>query len=317
MSVAPFSTIASSNEFPACPGKTRIGWIGLGVMGRSMAAHLLNAGYEMFVHTRRKSTAETLLEQGATWCDSPSAVASDTHIVCVMVGFPDDVRKVVLGPQGVLNGAREGIIMVDHTTSSPALASEIAEKALSQNCVSLDAPVSGGDIGARNGTLTIMVGGDTQAQNAVAPYWNILAKTVVACGGPGDGQKTKLTNQVAIAASMVAMCEALLFASRAGLDMHTTLQAISGGAAGSWSLSNLAPRILTHDFDPGFFVEHFVKDMRLALDECRRMKLILPGLELASTLYDKLMQQGHGRLGTQALMRVLADMNNASLPMSS
>ena len=317
MSTHKHPTIASSDNFPVCPGKTRLGWIGLGVMGRSMASHLLDAGYEMFVHTRRKITAKALLKQGAVWCESPSEIAQNAHIIFIMVGFPADVEKVVLGSHGVLDGAQAGAIIVDHTTSSPSLAVDIAEKAMSQNVLSLDAPVSGGDIGAQNATLTIMIGGDAHAQTTVVPCLKLMSKTVVACGGPGNGQKTKLTNQVAIAAGMVAMCEALLFASRVGLDMKTTLQAISGGAAGSWSLSNLAPRILAHDFDPGFFVEHFVKDLRLALDECRDMHLTLPGLELASQLYEKLVTQGHGRLGTQALMRALADINNVPLPSSS
>ncbi len=283
-------------------------------MGRSMAGRLRAAGYELTVFTRRQETAADLLAAGATWADSPAAVAAASDLVSVMVGYPADVRQVVLGEEGVLAGSRPGMILVDHTTSSPELAVEIAAAAQARGVASLDAPVSGGDRGAREGTLTVMVGGDDTARQAVAPCWEAIAKTVVACGGPGTGQQTKLTNQIAIAAGMVAMCEALVYASRAGLDLETTLRAISSGAAGSWSLSNLAPRILAGDFQPGFFVEHFVKDMRLALDECRRLGITLPGLTLAESLYARLIDQGHGRLGTQALILALADIDDFPPP---
>lgn len=283
-------------------------------MGRSMAGRLRAAGYELTVFTRRQETAADLLAAGATWADSPAAVAAASDLVSVMVGYPADVRQVVLGEEGVLAGCRPGMILVDHTTSSPELAVEIAAAARARGVASLDAPVSGGDRGAREGTLTVMVGGDDTARQAVAPCWEPIAKTVVACGGPGTGQQTKLTNQIAIAAGMVAMCEALVYASRAGLDLETTLRAISSGAAGSWSLSNLAPRILAGDFQPGFFVEHFVKDMRLALDECRRLGITLPGLTLAESLYARLIDQGHGRLGTQALILALADIDDFPPP---
>ena len=303
-------TIAGeSPSWPARPGVTRLGWIGAGVMGRSMAGRLRDAGYSVTVFTRRPDTAADLLAQGATWADSPAAVAAASDIVFVMVGYPVDVREVVLGKQGVLAGSRAGTILVDHTTSSPDLAVEISAAASPRGVASLDAPVSGGDRGAREGTLTIMVGGDDAAVQAVAPCWDAVARMIVACGGAGTGQRTKLANQVAIATGMIAMCESLVFASRAGLDVETTLRAISSGAAGSWALTNLAPRVLAGDFAPGFLVEHFVKDMRLALDECRRMHITLPGLSLAESLYTRLVDLGHGRLGTQALVLALADLN--------
>lgn len=308
-------TIASSGPVPpAQPGRPRLGWIGAGVMGRSMAGRLLHAGFPLTVFTRRQESAQDLVAYGAAWAASPAEVARQADIVFVMVGYPADVREVVLGAEGVLVGCRPGTILVDHTTSCPGLAVEIAVAARSVDVASLDAPVSGGDTGARNGTLTVMVGGDEPARLAVEPCWRFLAKAVVACGGPGTGQQTKLTNQIAIASGMIATCEALLYASRVGLDLDTTLQAISSGAAGSWSLTNLAPRILSGDFAPGFFVAHFVKDMRLALDECRRMNLRLPGLALAESLYARLAEQGHGRLGTQSLVLALAQLNGMEPP---
>lgn len=293
---------------PARPGQTRLGWIGVGVMGRSMAGRLLDAGYPLTVSSRRRETAADLLARGAAWGDSPAAVAAASEIVFTMVGFPRDVAEVILGEAGALRGARPGMILVDHTTSSPELAIEIDSAARARGVHSLDAPVSGGDKGAREGTLTVMVGGDDAIRAAVEPCWQATAGTVVACGGPGSGQQTKLTNQIAIASGMIAMCEALVYAARVGLDLETTLRAIASGAAGSWSLTNLAPRILRRDFAPGFMIEHFVKDMRLALDECRRMGLSLPGLALAETLYARLLEHGHGRLGTHALIRALGDL---------
>lgn len=304
-----------TNAVPAGrPTGPRLGWIGAGVMGRSMAGRLLDAGFPLTVFTRSPQSAHDLVARGAAWATSPADVARQADIVFVMVGYPADVREVVLGDQGVLAGGRSGMILVDHTSSSPELAQEIAAAARHRGIASLDAPVSGGDTGARNGTLSVMVGGDEAARRAVEPCWRAIAKTVVACGGPGSGQQTKLTNQIAIASGMIATCEALLYASRVGLDLDTTLQAIASGAAGSWSLTNLGPRILAGDFAPGFFVAHFVKDMRLALDECRRMNLRLPGLALAESLYARLADQGHGRLGTQAIVLALAQLNGVDPP---
>lgn len=293
---------------PAGPGRTRLGWIGLGVMGRAMAGRLLDAGFGMTVYSRRQVSAADLLARGAVWAASPAAVAASSDVLFTMVGEPADVSEVVLGPQGVLAGGRPGTVIVDHTTSCPELAATIYAAALDRGISSLDAPVTGGDKGAREGTLTVMVGGDASAQAAVAPCWSVTAGKVVACGGPGMGQRTKLTNQIAIASGMIGMCEAIVFAARAGLDLETTLAAISSGAAGSWALTNLGPRILQRDFGPGFMIAHIVKDMRLALDECRRMGIALPGLTLAESLYATLVEHGHGRLGTQALVMALGDL---------
>jgi 3-hydroxyisobutyrate dehydrogenase len=294
--------------------RTRLGWIGVGVMGRSMAGRLLDAGFPLTVFTRRRESAADLLARGAAWADSPRAVAAASDVVFTMVGYPADVRQVVLGPEGVLAGLPVGGILVDHTTSSPELAETIAAAAAACGAWALDAPVSGGDKGAREGTLTVMVGGAAAAREALAACWRATAGTVVDCGGPGAGQRTKLANQIAIASGMIGMCEALLFAHRAGLDVETTLRAISPGAAGSWSLTNLAPRILRRDFAPGFMVEHFVKDMRLVLEECRRMNLTLPGLALAESLYARLAAEGSGRLGTQALVLALAQQSHLDWP---
>ncbi len=299
---------------PARPGVTRLGWVGTGVMGRSMAGRLLDAGFSLTIFSRRKEAAAGLLDRAAAWAESPAEVAAASDVVFTMVGHPADVREVVLGPRGVLAGLAPGRILVDHTTSAPALAVEIAAAARQRGGVSLDAPVSGGDKGAREGTLTVMVGGDDGVRESLGACWRATAGTVVACGGPGLGQQTKLVNQIAIASGMIGMCEALLYAHRAGLDIETTLRAISPGAAGSWSLTNLAPRIVRGDFAPGFMVEHFVKDMRLALEECRGMQLDLPGLALAESLYARLLEQGQGGLGTQALVLALAQQSRCQWP---
>lgn len=298
----------------ARPGVTRIGWVGTGVMGQSMVGRLRDAGFDIVLTTRSRAKAEALVARGCRWADSPAAVGAAADVVFVMVGHPEDVRDVILGPAGVLTRLASGAILVDHTTSSPVLAGEIAAAAAGRGVWSLDAPVSGGDKGAREGTLTVMVGGDDAPREALATCWAAVAGNVVACGGAGAGQRTKLVNQISIAGGMVGMCEALLFAHRAGLDIETTLRAISSGAAGSWSLSNLAPRITRGDFAPGFMVEHFVKDMRLALDECRRLELPLPGLSLVESLYTALLAHGRGRLGTQSLVLALAQLADHPWP---
>ena len=283
-------------------------------MGRSMAGRLLDAGFTLTLFSRTRAAADGLVGRGAVWVDTPAAVAAASDAVFVMVGHPADVREVVLGPRGALAGLAAGTILVDHTTSAPELAVEIAAQATARGVASLDAPVSGGDRGAREGTLTVMVGGPDDAREALAACWRAVAGTVVGCGGPGAGQRTKLVNQIAIASGMIGMCEALLYAFRAGLDIETTLRAISGGAAGSWSLSNLAPRIVRGDLAPGFMVEHIVKDMQLALEECRRLGISLPGLALAESLYARLVAQGRGRLGTQALVLALAEQAGVAWP---
>ncbi|OHB79978.1 MAG: oxidoreductase [Planctomycetes bacterium RBG_16_64_10] len=288
------------------PGRTRIGWIGTGVMGRSMAGHLIDAGFSLTVSNRTAAKARALLDRGAAWADTPQAVAQQSDVVFTMVGYPDDVRAVILGPTGVLAGLATGGIVVDMTTSQPSLARDIAELAAQQGVWSLDAPVSGGDVGARQATLSIMIGGDADAVRAVQPCWEALGKTIVRHGGPGAGQHAKLVNQTLIATTMIGVCEGLLYAYRAGLDLNRVLQSVASGAAGSWSLSNLGPRIIAGDFAPGFLVEHFVKDMGMALDEARTMGLSLPGLALAHQLYVALSAQGHVRDGTHALQLALA-----------
>lgn len=291
------------------PGKTRIGWIGLGVMGSSMCRHLMRRGFSMTVYNRSRSKAEPLLSEGAQWADSPKQVAAQSDIVFTIVGFPSDVRQVILGPDGVLEGARPGSVIVDMTTSEPALAVEIFQAARAKQVHALDAPVSGGDVGAREARLSIMIGGEAEIVEALRPCWEAMGKVIVHQGGPGAGQHTKMVNQILIASNMIGVCEALLYAYKAGLDLNTVLQSVSSGAAGSWSLSNLAPRIINNNFDPGFFVEHFIKDMSIALAEAGRMGLALPGLALARQLYEAVRAQGHGRAGTHALQLALAQLS--------
>ena len=294
------------------PGKTRIGWIGTGVMGTSMVGHLMDAGFSATLYSRTKAKAQGLLDRGASWADSPQAVAEQSDVVFSIVGFPNDVRDVMLGENGALAGAAAGAILVDMTTSDPSLAVEIYEAAKAKGVYSVDAPVSGGDIGAKNGTLSIMIGGDEDAVKALEPCWAAMGKTVVHQGSAGAGQHTKMVNQILIATNMIGVCEAFLYGHKAGLDLPTVLQSVGSGAAGSWSLSNLGPRIIDNNFDPGFFVEHFIKDMGIALEEGKKMDLSLPGLALSHQLYLALKAQGHGRDGTHALQLMLAGMSNVN-----
>lgn len=294
---------------PTNPKETRIGWIGTGVMGSAMCGHLLKQGYSATVFNRTRRKAEPLLSEGAKWASSPAEVAAQSDVIFTIVGFPYDVRSVILGSEGTLAACSSGAILVDMTTSQPTLAIEIASSAEQRGVMSIDAPVSGGDVGAREARLSIMVGGRSEAVEAVMPCFEAMGKTIVHQGGPGAGQHTKMVNQTLIATNMVGVCEALLYAHRAGLDLETVLQSVASGAAGSWSLSNLGPRIIANNFDPGFFVEHFVKDMGIALEEAKRMNLALPGLALANQLYLALQAQGHGRQGTHALELALAQLS--------
>ncbi|MEZ6118932.1 MAG: NAD(P)-dependent oxidoreductase [Pirellulaceae bacterium] len=291
------------------PQTTKIGWIGTGVMGKSMCGHLLAAGYATTVYSRTKSKSDDLLAAGAQWADTPKQVAEASDVIFSIVGFPADVRSVILGTDGVLAGCKPENIIVDMTTSQPSLAIEIAEAAAAQHVHSIDAPVSGGDIGAKEARLSIMIGGAESAVTSIQPLLKLMGQTIVRQGGPGAGQHTKMVNQTLIATNMIGVCEALLYAHQAGLDLETVMQSVSSGAAGSWSLSNLGPRIISHNFDPGFFVEHFVKDMGIALDEAKRMNLSLPGLALAHQLYIALQAQGHGKAGTHALQLALASLS--------
>lgn len=291
------------------PGTTRIGWIGTGVMGSSMCGHLMDAGFSATIYTRSPEKAKALLDRGAAWADSAKAVAEQSDVIFSIVGFPSDVRAVLLGDQGALAGAAAGSILVDMTTSQPTLAVEIYEAAKAKGVHSVDAPVSGGDVGAKNGTLSIMIGGDAEVVQALQPCWDAMGKTIVHQGPAGSGQHTKMVNQILIATGMIGVCEALLYGFKAGLDLETVLQSVSSGAAGSWSLSNLGPRIIANNFDPGFFVEHFIKDMGIALEESARLGLSMPGLALGRQLYAAVQAQGHGRDGTHALQLALASLS--------
>lgn len=290
---------------PVHPESTRIGWIGTGVMGRSMCGHLLQAGYQVSVFNRTPSKLEPLVQRGARACSTPKEVALQSDIVFSMVGFPADVEQVTIGPDGALAGLASGGLLVDMSTSSPGLAQRIASEAVSKECYSLDAPVSGGDIGAREAKLSIMVGGEHSQFERLLPIWKLLGKTFVYQGPSGSGQHTKMVNQILVAASMVGLCEALHYATKSGLNPETVLESVSSGAAGSWSLTNLMPRLLKEDYSPGFFVDHFVKDLGIVLDEARKMQIELPGVELAERLYKKTQSLGFGEEGTQALYKAL------------
>ena len=292
------------------PETTRLGWIGTGVMGHSMCGHLIDAGYPMTIYSRTQSKAADLLEKGASWADTPRAVAEASDVVCSIVGFPADVEEVLLGSTGALAGCQAGNILVDFTTSKPSLAVEIAEAAAAKQVESVDAPVSGGDVGAREARLSIMIGGNKEVVDSLEPIFQTVGAKSVRQGGPGAGQHTKMVNQTLIASNMVAVCEGLLYGYRAGLDLETVMESVSSGAAGSWSLSNLGSRMIAGNYDPGFFVEHFIKDMGIALEEARRMGISLPGLALAEQLYIGLASQGHRRSGTQSLILTLANLSD-------
>lgn len=277
-------------------------------MGKSMAGHILKAGYPTTVYNRTEAKCAPLAELGAKVAKSPREVAEQSDVVFTMVGYPSDVREAILGDSGVLVGLRSGGFIVDMTTSTPSLAVEIAEKAKEHGVLAADAPVSGGDVGARNATLSIMFGGDKAVLDFVQPVLDVMGKTTHV-GKAGAGQHTKMTNQIIIATNIIGVTEGLLYAQRAGLDVETTLKAVSGGAAGSWSVSNYGPRIQRRELGPGFYVEHFVKDLGIALDEARKMNLSLPGLALANQLYIAMIAQGHSRLGIHALTLALERLN--------
>ena len=293
---------------------TQVGWIGTGVMGRWMCQHLLDSGYPIIVHTRSQKKARPLLDQGAHWAPSPAAVAQEADIVFTMVGFPQDVREVYLGADGLLQGARAGQVMADMTTTEPSLAIEIHRAALSKGLATVDAPVSGGDIGAREARLSIMVGGDETTVAELMPFFNVLGRQIVHQGPAGAGQHTKMCNQIVIAGTMIGVCESLLYGQQAGLNLPKMLESVAGGAAGCWSLDNLAPRILKRDFDPGFFVAHFIKDMGIALEEAKRMQICLPGLALVHQLYLAVAANGGAHSGTQALMLALEQLSGSGGP---
>ena len=281
--------------------KKVLGFIGIGVMGASMAGHLLEAGNELHVYNRTKSKADKLVEKGAIWEDSPKDIAQKCDIIFSIVGFPKDVEETYLGADGVVANAKPGAILVDMTTSSPKLARRIWDAGKARGLGVLDAPVTGGDKGAREAILTILVGGDEADFKAVMPYFEKMGRTICRMGGAGAGQNAKLANQIAIAGTMTGMCEAMAFAKSCGLDLETLLGAIGGGAASSWSLTNYSPRILKGDFKPGFFIKHYIKDMRLAEEAAGELKMDLPALALTLKLYEKLAENGMENEGTQAL----------------
>ncbi len=287
----------------------RIGWIGTGVMGVPMAGHLLDAGHSLTIFNRTRERGKVLLDRGAAWADTPAQVADGSEVVFTMVGYPSDVEESYLGKQGIFSSARSGTVAVDMTTSSPALARRLAEEGAKKGVGVLDAPVSGGDVGARNAALSIMVGGEKDVFGKIKPLFEKMGKTIVLQGPPGSGQHTKMVNQVLISGIMVSLCEGLLYARGAGLDPEVVLESVGSGAAASWSLNNLLPRILKGNLEPGFYVEHFIKDMGIASAEAETMQLALPGLALAKQLYQAVLACGGARKGTQALILALQALN--------
>jgi 3-hydroxyisobutyrate dehydrogenase len=282
----------------------RVGWVGTGVMGAPMAGHLLAAGYPLCIYNRTQSKADALLKRGATWANSPAEVARECDIVFAIVGMPPDVRETFLGEKGIAQTLRKGAIAVDMTSSPPSLAREIAEAFSSRGLSALDAPVSGGQGGAEGAKLTIMVGGDKAAFDKTLPLFQKMGKTITHMGGPGTGQHTKVVNQILIAGHMMALAESLNYAAACGIKPETAIEAVSQGAANSAVLTVLGPRMLKQDYAAGFYVDHFVKDLGIALAEAKNMKLPLPMLALAEQLYVALQAQGHGRLGTQAIAKL-------------
>ncbi|MEK3887148.1 NAD(P)-dependent oxidoreductase [Bacillus sp. FSL K6-3431] len=283
--------------------KKSIGFIGLGVMGKGIVRNLLSAGHHVYIYSRTKSKAEDILKEGAIWKETPKEIAESAEIIITMVGYPQDVEEVYFGKEGIIEGVNKESITVDMTTSTPTLAKKIDETAKHHGFKALDAPVSGGDIGAKNGTLSIMVGGDKDAFEDLYPVFQRIGGNIVYQGEAGAGQHTKMCNQIAIASTMIGVTEAIIYAKQSGLNPDHVLKSISQGAAGSWSMTNLIPRVLMEDYSPGFFIKHFVKDMGIALDEAENMELKLPGLKLAKEMYDSLVADGEGDSGTQALIK--------------
>lgn len=281
----------------------KIGFIGTGVMGKSMVSNLIKAGYQVSVYTRTKTKADELIQQGANWVNSVAELSRKTDLVITMVGYPSDVEEVYFGANGILENTKEGTYLVDMTTSKPSLAKEIYKQAKDKNLLALDAPVSGGDIGAKNGSLAIMVGGEQDVFNKLLPIFQVLGENIVLQGAAGAGQHTKMANQITIASNMIGVSEAIMYAKKAGLDPSQVLDSITTGAAGSWSLSNLAPRMIQGDDSPGFYIKHFIKDMKIALESAQEMGLATPGLTLSLKLYEELAEKGEDDSGTQALIK--------------
>ena len=289
--------------------KPVLGFIGIGVMGESMVRNLIKAGYRTLISTRTKRKAEALIQEGAEWYDEVKDVAANADVMITMVGYPKDVEEVYIGENGLLEHARAHSILIDMTTSSPALAEEIYQHALSKQLYALDAPVSGGDVGAKEGKLSIMVGGELEVFEKVQPIFEVMGQNIVLQGPAGAGQHTKMCNQIAIASNMIGVSEAIVYAEKAGLNPTTVLESIEFGAAGSWSLSNLAPRMISNRFEPGFYVKHFIKDMTIALESAKQMGMLTPGLELSKKLFEDLAERGEEDSGTQALVKLFRDAN--------
>ncbi len=283
---------------------TTIGFVGTGVMGRSIAGHILKAGYKVAIYNRTKASAEELIQMGAIWHDTVADLAAQSNVIISMVGYPKDVEEVYFGSNGIISNAKCGTYLVDMTTSSPDLAKKIYEESKAKGMYALDAPVSGGDIGAKEARLAIMVGGDEEVFNTIESIFKIVGKNIILQGRAGSGQHTKMCNQIAIASNMIGVCEAMAYAQKSGLDPEVVLKSIESGAAGSFSLTNLAPRMLANNFAPGFYVKHFIKDMTIALESAEKMDLMTPGLKLAKSLYDQLAEQGEENSGTQVLYKL-------------
>jgi 3-hydroxyisobutyrate dehydrogenase len=283
----------------------RLAFIGLGIMGSPMAGHLLKAGHDLVINTRTKSRADALISSGAKWADTPELAARHADVVLVCVPDSPDVERVLTGPGGVIESARDGLVVVDHSTISPAVTRRLADQLKSRGTTLLDAPVSGGDVGARNATLSIMVGGDASALEQVRPLLRLMGKTITHCGPSGAGQLTKLTNQILVTINNLAACEALTFATKHGLDPATIIPALAGGAAGSWQWQNLAPRMASGDFAPGFMIDLQVKDLRLVLEEMEAAGMDLKATRLVAALFEQLQAKGLGREGTQALFKAV------------
>lgn len=283
---------------------TKIGFIGTGVMGSSMVKHLMAKGYELFVYNRTKSKAQPLIDLGAHWCDSPAQMAENCQTILTIVGYPKDVEEVYFGEEGIFSKVQAGRTLIDLTTSTPSLAALIYQKAKELSCNSLDAPVSGGDLGAKNATLTTMVGGDEEVFKNSLPILESFSKKVILQGAAGAGQHTKMANQIMIAGTMTGMTELLVYAKAANLDLERVIETVGGGSAANWSLANYAPRILREDYSPGFFAKHFLKDLSIALAEAEKMDIFLPATLQAKKLYETLCDDGFGDEGTQALIKL-------------
>ncbi len=285
----------------------KIGFIGTGVMGRGIINNLLKANYDVAVYNRTKAHAQSVLDNGATWADGPKAIAEAADLVITMVGYPKDVEEQYYGDNGLFAGAHAGQIFVDMTTSTPTLAEQLATDGEKYGVKVLDAPVSGGDVGAKNGTLTIMAGGDQAAYDSLQPIFDVISKAANRFGVAGRGQHTKMANQIMIAATMLGMSEMMVYAKAADLDVAKVMETLAAGGAQNWSLDNYGPRVLAGDFEPGFYAKHLLKDLRIALDEAAKMDLSLPATDLAEALYTKLVEQKNlGDAGTQALVKLWA-----------